>query len=101
MTRSRITGKLRIGVTTIASPGSKSESRVMHINRGRPLISAPGAALGGLAVPADRQVAGLGGLDPVDGVEHDLALGDLHGVVAQLPAVGEFCRISGKRVSSE
>ena len=40
MTRSRITGKARIGVTVIVSVSSKSESRVMHISRGRPLISA-------------------------------------------------------------
>ncbi len=40
MTRSRITGNARIGVTVIVSDSSKSESRVMHISRGRPLISA-------------------------------------------------------------
>ncbi len=40
MTRSRTTGKARIGVTVIVSAGSKSESRVMHSSRGRPLISA-------------------------------------------------------------
>ena len=40
MTRSRITGKARIGVTVIVSAGSKSDSRVMHSSRGLPLISA-------------------------------------------------------------
>ena len=40
MTRSRITGKVRIGVTVIVSAWSKSESRVMHSSRGLPLISA-------------------------------------------------------------
>ena len=40
MTRSRITGKVRIGVTVIVSDSSKSESRVMQSSRGRPLISA-------------------------------------------------------------
>ena len=40
MTRSRITGNARIGVTVIVSVSSKSDSRVMHISRGRPLTSA-------------------------------------------------------------
>ena len=40
MTRSRTIGKVRTGVTVMVSPGSKSESRVMHSSRGRPLISA-------------------------------------------------------------
>ena len=35
-----MTGNARIGVTVIVSVGSKSESRVMHISRGRPLTSA-------------------------------------------------------------
>src|SRR4029434_10161881 len=45
-----------------------------------------GAALAGLAVPAHGQVAGLGRLDTVDGVQHDLAVLAGHGVVAQLAA---------------
>ena len=40
MTRSRMTGNERIGVTVIVSVGSKSESRDMHSSRGLPLISA-------------------------------------------------------------
>ena len=40
MTRSRTTGKARIGVTVIVSVRSKTDIRVMHISRGRPLISA-------------------------------------------------------------
>ena len=40
MTRSRITGNARIGVTVMVSVSAKSESRVMHSSRGRPLISA-------------------------------------------------------------
>ena len=40
MTRSRMIGKVRTGVTVIVSPGSKSESLVMQSRRGRPLISA-------------------------------------------------------------
>src|SRR5829696_5607967 len=47
-----------------------------------------GAALAGLAVPAHGQVAGLGRLDAVDGVQHHLAVLAGHGVVAQLPAAG-------------
>ena len=35
-----MTGKVRIGVTVIVSASSKSESRLMHSSRGRPLISA-------------------------------------------------------------
>ena len=33
-------GNARTGVTVMVSVGSKSESRVMHSSRGRPLISA-------------------------------------------------------------
>ena len=33
-------GKARTGVTVMTSSGAKSESRVMHSSRGRPLISA-------------------------------------------------------------
>ncbi len=40
MTRSRTTGKARIGVTVTVSSRSKTDIRVMHIRRGRPLISA-------------------------------------------------------------
>src|SRR5262249_59883353 len=36
-------------------------------------LGAAGAALAGLAVPPDRQVVGLGGLDPVEHVEDDIA----------------------------
>ncbi|SKT96001.1 Uncharacterised protein [Mycobacteroides abscessus subsp. abscessus] len=40
MTRSRITGKARSGVTVMVSDSSNVDIRVMHISRGRPLISA-------------------------------------------------------------
>ncbi len=40
MTRSRITGKVRIGVTVTTSSSVNVDIRVMHISRGRPLISA-------------------------------------------------------------
>ena len=61
-----------------------------HAQQPRPAVDlgAARAALAGLAVPAHRQVAGLGGLQPVDDVEDDLALVDLDGVVLQLAAVG-------------
>ena len=35
-----MTGNVRIGVTVMVSSSSKSESRHMHIRRGRPLTSA-------------------------------------------------------------
>ena len=40
MTRSLITGKVRSGVTVTISRSSNVDIRVMHISRGRPLISA-------------------------------------------------------------
>ena len=39
-TRSLITGKARSGVIVIVSVASNVDIRVMHISRGRPLISA-------------------------------------------------------------
>ncbi len=40
MTRSRISGKVRMGATEIGSPSGKMSIRVMHMSRGLPLISA-------------------------------------------------------------
>ena len=40
MTRSRITGNVRSGVTVTVSSSPNVDMRVMHISRGRPLISA-------------------------------------------------------------
>jgi hypothetical protein len=40
VTRSRTTGNARSGVTVIVSSRSNTDMRVMHISRGRPLISA-------------------------------------------------------------
>ena len=78
MTRSLITGKVRIGVTVIVSSSVKVDIRVMHISRGLAVdLGAAGPALAGLAVPAHGQVTGLGGLQPVDDVEDDLTLVDL------------------------
>src|SRR5262249_59731001 len=45
-----------------------------------------GAALAGLAVPPDRQVVGLGGLDPVEHVEDDIALLVRHPVLPEVAA---------------
>ncbi len=50
-------------------------------------LGAAGAALAGLAVPADREVRGLGRLQPVDDVEDDLALVDLDLVVVEVTAL--------------
>ena len=88
MTRSRMIGKVahrgdRDGLAglEVREPG--------HAQQPRPAVDLgrAGAALAGLAVPAHGEVAGLGGLQPVDGVEHDLALGDLDGVVLELAAL--------------
>ena len=46
-------------------------------------LGAARAALAGLAVPADREVRGLGGLQAMDDVEDDLTLVDLDGEVLQ------------------
>ena len=40
MTRSRITGNVRSGVTVMTSSSLNVDIRVMHTSRGRPLISA-------------------------------------------------------------
>ena len=40
MTRSRMTGKARMGATVTVSPGGSVSMRVMHMSDGRPLISA-------------------------------------------------------------
>ena len=60
--------------------------RVVQRSRGKPLTSALHEPRARLAVPAHRQVGRLGGLQPVDDVEDDLALVDLDGEVLQLPA---------------
>ena len=87
MTRSRITGNVRIGVTVIVSVGVEV-GQPGHAHQPRPAVDlgAARAALAGLAVPAHREVAGLGRLQPVDRVEDDLALLDRDGVVAELAA---------------
>ena len=63
--------------------GEVREARLAH-EAGPPVdLGAAGAALGGLAVPACREV-GLGvSLDPVDGVEDDHALPCRHAVLVE------------------
>ena len=83
-----MTGKARIGVTVIGSAWSKSESRVMHISRGVPLISALHEPhLPALQFHRTARSPACSGLHSVDGVEHDLALFDRHGEVDELAAV--------------
>ena len=88
MTRSRITGKVRSGVTVTVSSSSNVDIRVMHSSRGRPLTSAEQEPhLPALQFHRTARSGRLGGLQPVDDVEHHLALVDLDGVVLQLAAV--------------
>ena len=89
MTRSRITGNVahrRDGDRLV----SAERRHPGHAQQPRPAVDlgAARAALAGLAVPPHRQVAGLGGLQPVDDVEHHLALVHLDRVVLQFAAVG-------------
>ncbi len=60
-----------------------------HAHQSRPAVDLgrTRTALAGLAVPPHREVTGLGGLQAVDDVEHDLALVDLDRVVLQVAAV--------------
>ena len=77
MTRSRISGKARIGSTVIGS--LEVEVRQAGLaGQARPAVDlgAARAALGGLAVPADGEVRRLVALDPVEGVEDDHPLLD-------------------------
>jgi hypothetical protein len=74
LTRSLTRGNARIGTTLTGLSCGSSLSRVMHMSRGTPLISAEHEpALPRLAVPAHRQVVRLLGLDPWNRVEHDHA----------------------------
>ena len=75
MTRSRRIGKARIGATVTVSPGGRVSMRVMHMRDGTPVdLRRARPALARLAVPPAGQVGRLGRLDPVDDVEHHLAL---------------------------
>ena len=74
-----MSGNACIGSTVIGSSRSKSDSRVLHVRRGRAVhLGAARAALGGLAVPAHGEVRRLVTLDPVERVEHDHPRLDRH-----------------------
>ena len=75
-------------MTVIVSSSVNVDIRVMHSSRGHAVdLRRARAALARLAVPADGEVGRLGGLQPVDDVEDDLALVDLDREVLQLAAV--------------
>ncbi len=81
-TRSLTTGNARIGSTVIGSSDRQlAHARHAHQPRHAVDLGGAGAALAGLAVPADGQVAGLLGLDLVNDVEHDHAGAGLGRVV--------------------
>ena len=70
----------RLGQVELVEPRHAHQARVaVDLGRAR-------SALARLAVPADGQVVGLFGLNLVDGVEHDHALGDRGREVLQLSA---------------
>ena len=64
-----------------------AHARHAHQARSTVDLGAARSALAGLAVPADGEVRRLGGLEPVDDVEDDLALVDLDVEVVQLAVV--------------
>ena len=72
-------GKVFIGATVTGSPSGSVSMRVMHIRRGRPLISAEHEPhLPALQFQRQARSGASVGLDPVDDVEHDLALDGGH-----------------------
>ena len=88
-----MSGKARIGSTVIVSSGSKSDSRVLHVRLGRPLISALHEPH--LAALQFQRTARSGrriGLDPVEGVEDDHPLLDRDVVVDELALGRRACR---------
>ena len=75
VTRSLMSGNARIGSTVTGSSVGSVFSRVMHISRGLPLISAEHEPhLPALQFQRTARSRRLLGLDPVHGVEHDHAL---------------------------
>ena len=73
-----MTGNVRSGVTVTVSASSNVDIRVMQPSRGLPLISIEQEPhLPALQFHRHGEVRRLGGLEPVDDVEHDLALVDL------------------------
>ena len=85
MTRSRITGNVRIGVTVMTSSSANVDIRVMHSSRGLPLISALHEPhLPALQFQRTARSWASVCLQPVDDVEDDLALVHLDRVVDEL-----------------
>ena len=83
-----MSGKDLSGWTVIGPRGQGVDPRLAHQHGVAVDLGGAGAALGRLAVPAAGEVAVLGLLDLVDGVEHHHPhhLGDLVGGVARLAA---------------
>ena len=74
-----MSGKARIGSTVIGSSRSKSDRRVLHVSRGRPLTSALHEPhLAALQFQRTARSGRLVALDPVEGVEDDHPLLDRH-----------------------
>ena len=68
-------GKVFIGATVTGSPSGSVSMRVMHMRRGRPLISAEHEPhLPALQFQRQARSGASAGLDAVDDVEDDLAL---------------------------
>ncbi len=68
-------GKVLIGATVTGSPSGSVSMRVMHMSAGRPLISAEhDPHLPALQFHRQARSGARVGLDPVDHVEHHLAL---------------------------
>ena len=87
MTRSLITGNAFIGSTVIGSIGREVvDPGLAHQPRLAVDLGAARAALGRLAVPADRQVGGLVALDLEHRVEHDHPVLELDVEIHQLAA---------------
>ena len=81
-------GNVFIGATVTASPSGSVFMRVMHMRRGRPLISAEHEPhLPALQFQRQARSWAWLGLDAVDDVEHDLALDGGHDVVDELTAL--------------
>ena len=80
-------GNVFMGATVTASPSGRVSIRVMHIRRGRPLISAEHEPhLPALQFQRQARSGASVGLDAVDHVEHHLALDGRHHVVGELTA---------------
>ena len=87
-------------MTVIVSSRVNTDIRVMHISRGRPLISAEHEPhLPALQFQRTARSRGLGGLEPVDDVQHHLAVVHLDLEVLQVAALRCRPRHTLKRAS--